>query len=69
MVVPCVSGLNSCDYCLGVHRVTSEALGVDEGLLSAMLEDLESAPVEARPRPLLRHVAVLAQTPRPPPPQ
>ena len=58
-----VSGLNACDYCLGVHRVTSEALGVDEGLLTAMLEDLESAPVEARLRPLLRYVAVLTRTP------
>ncbi len=48
-----VSGLNACSYCHGVHRQTAERFGMDGALLEAMLEDLDTAPVPERLRPLL----------------
>ncbi len=63
LIAAYVSGLNSCDYCFGVHQATSHAFGVDEGRLTALLEDLDAADVEDRMRPLLSYVTVLTRTP------
>lgn len=58
-----VSGLNGCSYCLGVHRETAARFGVAEETLAALLEDVDTAPVEERMRPLLRYVGTLTRTP------
>lgn len=60
-----VSGLNSCGYCLGVHSVTAEAFGIDEGTLTALLDDVDAdaADVDDRLRPVLRYVAKLTASP------
>ncbi len=54
-----VSGLNACDYCFGVHRVTAASLGVREDTLTALLDDVDSADVDERMRPLLRYAGKL----------
>lgn len=63
LIAAYVSGLNACGYCHGVHAATAAAFGLDAGLLSAVLDDLETAPVAERLRPLLRYVGKLTREP------
>ncbi|MDS0136218.1 MULTISPECIES: carboxymuconolactone decarboxylase family protein [unclassified Amycolatopsis] len=63
LIAAYVSGLNSCDYCHGIHTVTAEAFGIPEGTLAAALADLESANVDARLKPVLAYVGKLTRTP------
>jgi uncharacterized peroxidase-related enzyme len=63
LIAAYVSGLNGCGYCHGVHTATAEAFGVPPGLLSALLADLDSAPVDDGIRVLLRYVGKLTTSP------
>lgn len=63
LIAAYVSGLNACAYCHGVHQATAEAFGVPEGLLAALLQDLDRAPVEESLRPVLQYVRKLTLTP------
>ena len=63
LIAAYVSGLNSCDYCYGIHSVTAETFGIDEHTLTGMLEDLDTASVDDRMRPLLRYVGKLTSAP------
>ncbi|MEV6627729.1 peroxidase-related enzyme [Amycolatopsis sp. NPDC051106] len=63
LIAAYVSGVNSCDYCHGIHTVTAEAFGVPEGLLAAAVADLDSAPVDDKLRPVLAYVGKLTRTP------
>jgi AhpD family alkylhydroperoxidase len=50
LVAAYVSGVNSCGYCHGVHTATAAAFGVGESTLTALLADIDTAPVEQRHR-------------------
>lgn len=63
LVAAYVSGLNACRYCHGVHTATAEAFGIPAGTLAALVDDMDTAPVEDRIRPLLRYVGKLTLTP------
>jgi uncharacterized peroxidase-related enzyme len=63
LIAAYTSGVNACEFCYGTHAATAEALGVDERLLTRLIDDLETAPVEARLRPILRFVRKLTRTP------
>ncbi len=54
MIAAYVSGLNSCQYCYGVHSATAEAFGLEEGVLTEMVDDIDSAPVDDKLKPMLR---------------
>lgn len=58
-----VSGLNACHYCHGVHGATAAAFGLGEDLLGALLDDLDTAPIDERMKPVLRYVRALTRTP------
>ena len=58
-----VSGLNACVYCHGVHTAISVAHGVEDQLVAALVDDLITAPIEERMRPLLGLVRTLTLTP------
>lgn len=58
-----VSGTNDCTFCYNTHKATAEAFGVDEGLLTNMLENLDASPVDEKLRPVLRYVRKLTETP------
>lgn len=58
-----VSGLNACGYCAGVHTAVAETFGVAAGTLTALLADVDTAPVDERMKPLLRYVGTLTLTP------
>jgi len=63
LIAAYASGVNNCTYCFNTHRATAEAFGVDETLLTAMVEDLESAPVREPLKPVLRYVRKLTLSP------
>ncbi|WP_436497744.1 carboxymuconolactone decarboxylase family protein [Actinokineospora sp. HUAS TT18] len=63
LIAAYVSGLNACGYCHGVHTVTAEAYGVEPGLLAAAVKDLDTAPVDARMKPVLHYVGKLTREP------
>lgn len=58
-----VSGLNRCTFCYGSHLIYAEAFGISEGLLDALLIDLDAAPVADDLRVLLGYVKVLNTLP------
>lgn len=47
-----VSGLNGCSYCHGVHTVTARTFGIAPDLLTGLLADVDTAPVDGRMRPV-----------------
>jgi uncharacterized peroxidase-related enzyme len=63
LIAAYVSGLNDCDYCHGIHQTTAQAFGVDEGLLTNLLEDLGTARIDEPMRTLLRYVRKLTKDP------
>ena len=58
-----VSALNGCRYCTGIHEATAEAFGIEPGLLAELVEDIDTAKVDERLRPVMRFVAKLALEP------
>ena len=58
-----VCGLNACAYCQSIHSVVATGLGIEDGLLESLLQDVETAPVEERLKPILRYVRKLTLTP------
>ena len=63
LIAAYVSGLNACGYCHGVHDATAQAFGLSAGILDALLDDIDAAPIEARLKPLLRFTRKLTREP------
>ncbi len=58
-----VSDLNACTYCARTHQATAEALGIETSLFDALLDDIDTAPVDEKLRPVLKYVKKLTLTP------
>jgi uncharacterized peroxidase-related enzyme len=58
-----VSSLNACAFCFGAHKNVCMALGVDEALFQRLLDDIDTAPVDARLKPILHYARKLTLTP------
>jgi uncharacterized peroxidase-related enzyme len=63
LIAAFVSGLNSCRYCRGVHEAVAERFGIEHGVLTALLEDIATAPVRDTLKPLFAYVRKLTETP------
>ncbi|MBI1330952.1 MAG: peroxidase-related enzyme [Alphaproteobacteria bacterium] len=63
LIAAYVSGLNACAYCHGVHGVTAAAFGIEEDTLQAMLENVQTAPVDQKLKPVLQYVQKLTRLP------
>jgi uncharacterized peroxidase-related enzyme len=63
LIAAYVSGLNACTYCHGTHAGVAEACGVAPDLITASLVDIETAPLEAKMKPLLRYAQKLTLSP------
>lgn len=63
LIAAYVSALNSCQYCYGVHEQTAREFGLSPNVLDALMADVESAPVDAKLRPILRYVRKLTLSP------
>ena len=58
-----VSGLNACDFCFGAHKTMAMAFGLQETTITALVEDVDTAPVDEKLKPLLRYVRKLTLSP------
>jgi len=63
LIAAYVSVLNGCEYCYGRYAVAAAEFGISEDLLSALGDNLDSAPVEEKFRPILAYTKKLTQTP------
>lgn len=63
LIAAYVSGVNSCRYCFGAHSRVAQAFGIKESILTGILDDLDSAPIDPRFKPLLRYARKLTETP------
>lgn len=58
-----VSGVNACAYCHGSHTAVAIAFGFPENLMPKLLDDLDTAPIAERLKPVLAFVKKLTLTP------
>ena len=58
-----VSGTNACQYCTGAHTATAVEFGVDEALITSLLNDIDTADVEEKWKPLFKYVRKLTLEP------
>jgi uncharacterized peroxidase-related enzyme len=63
LIAAYVSGLNACHYCHSTHVGVAEACGVEAGLFKALLDGIDTAPVDAKMKPVLRYAKKLTQSP------
>ncbi len=58
-----VSALNGCRYCMGSHIKTAEMFGVHPALLEQLLEDVDTADIEDKLKPVFKYIQKLVKTP------
>lgn len=63
LIATYVSGLNECSYCYGVHSQATVNYGFEETALRAMLDDLDTAAIDDRLKPLLAYAGKLTVRP------
>jgi len=63
LIAAYVSGLNACTYCYGAHHLAARAFGVDEAMFEGLIEDVDSAAIDEKMKPILRYVKKLTQDP------
>ncbi len=63
LIAAYVSGLNSCEYCYGIHAQTASAFGISESILEGLMDDIADAEVDEKLKPILRYVKKLTETP------
>ena len=63
LIAAFVSGVNSCRYCHGTHALVARGCGMNEKVFSNLMDDIETADIEPRLKPILRYVRKLTETP------
>ncbi|HFB55466.1 MAG TPA: peroxidase [Hellea balneolensis] len=63
LIATYVSGLNACTFCFGAHKIYAKVFGVEESLIDAMMDDLDTAPLDEKMKPLLSYVKKLNNLP------
>lgn len=63
LILAYAAGVSGCEFVYVAHSEVAYAWGIEAGLLDRLLEDPESAPAEARLKPLLAFVRKLTLTP------
>ncbi|MFQ6004216.1 MAG: carboxymuconolactone decarboxylase family protein [Woeseia sp.] len=63
LIAAFVSSLNSCNYCAGSHGEAAKAFGIPEQTIAMLAEDIDTAPVNKKLRPMLRFVEKLTRSP------
>lgn len=58
-----VSSLNACDYCADAHEAKARALGFSKEVTAVLLRDPETAPIDARLKPVLAFARKLTLEP------
>jgi len=63
LIVAYTSRLNGCALCAGVHVLVAEQFGIEQGTVEAIIDDIDTAPIDKKLRPLLRYAKKLTQEP------
>lgn len=63
LIAAYVSGLNRCGYCHAVHTATAELLGTSPGTVGLAVDDIETAPIPEKMKPVLRYARKLTRQP------
>ncbi len=63
MILAFAAGAAGCKFVYAAHSEVAYAWGIERGVLDRLIENVETAPVEARLKPLLAFVRKLAVTP------
>lgn len=63
LIATYVSGLNACTFCFGAHKIYAKVFGIEESLIDAMMDNIETAPLPDNMRPLLAYVKKLTVLP------
>jgi uncharacterized peroxidase-related enzyme len=63
LILAYAAGTAGCTFVYVAHSEVAYAWGIEEGLLDKLLDDLASAPIEARLKPILAFVRKLTLTP------
>lgn len=58
-----VSGLNACSFCYGSHSAVANNFGIPSKILEALIEDINSAPIESNEKPLFQYLKKLTLSP------
>ena len=58
-----VSGTNACKYCIGAHTATAVEFGVEEQLITSLLDDIDGADVDESLKPIFKFVKKLTLEP------
>jgi len=63
MIAAFVSGLNACGYCFGAHKAVAAEHGADPELLVSLVDDVDTAPVPDKFKPILLFIKKLTLEP------
>ena len=63
LIATFVSGLNACKFCFDSHLIYARVFGVETGIVEALLEDIDSAGVDDKLKPILHYVKKLNTLP------
>lgn len=63
LIAAYVSGLNQCRYCHGVHVATAELLGAPKHSVASVLDEIDTAPIADKMKPVLRYAQKLTRQP------
>jgi len=63
LIATYVSGLNACTFCFGAHKIYAKVFGIEESLIDAMMDNIDTAPLPANMKPILAYVKKLTVLP------
>lgn len=63
LVAAITSGTNACSFCFGSHALAAERFGVPEDLISQVVDNVETADIDEKLKPLLSYVVKLTREP------
>lgn len=58
-----VSGTNACKYCTGAHTATAVEFGVEEELITSLLNDIDTTDVDDNLKPIFKFIKKLTLEP------
>jgi uncharacterized peroxidase-related enzyme len=58
-----VSAINGCDLCFGSHVKVAELFGQEPNLIKQLLDDIDSAEIDDKLKPLFHYIQKLTKTP------
>ncbi len=63
LIATYTSGVNACTYCYHDHTMAAEHFGIEPAVFESLMDDVESAPIDGKMKPLLRYVGKLTASP------